>query len=534
MPSRPRFVARPTSVSHTRPQFGVTDHEGTLRPRGRVLAELATTMRALGDDLDGLAGDGPVTAAAIPVPHEYVRPYDHAAYGLDEGRSGPYEPAERAWDPERDHTPLVRGWLNAFVLAARAGVSVAFERERLDDGWPDVPLVIVPAPLTSTASSLLHVRTSFWGGAAAHAAAGRAAWLSVSADAALPEMAGLAGCHLADRVPPDDRAPCGSSAPGDHSAPATSSTSPTATARWRRAGRDSRSTTARSSPRTPTAGRGWCWRVVAGGSSPRVPPRSSSSWLVAPGAYGPSDRTWGLYAGLLVEAGIREPASVDHPDVTCGSLRGPRGGLVAVTNHGPAAVRVELALPAEARAIRTFGPTGATDLGPERSVDGRLAVELELPAYGATIVGWDDRPWTILAVDGGNSKTDVAIVADDGRLLAAVRGPTASHQQVGMDTGMELLAGLVADARYTGRTRSGAPADVAVYGFAGADTAGDTRGSPRSSTGAASPIVGEVLNDAYPPIRVGTDRGWGVALICGSGVNAPGSRPTAAERGWRR
>jgi hypothetical protein len=182
-------------------QFGVTDHEGGLRPRGRVLAELAATMDSLGDDLDGLAGDGPVSAAAIPVPHEFVRPYDRAAYGLAEGASGPYEPAERIWDPERDPTPLIRGWLNAFVLAARAGVSVGFERERLDDRWPDAPLVIVPSPLTSTSSSLLHVRTSFWRGAAAHAAAGRAAWLSVSGDAALPGMAELAGCHLADRVP---------------------------------------------------------------------------------------------------------------------------------------------------------------------------------------------------------------------------------------------------------------------------------------------------------------------------------------------
>ena len=35
----------------------------------------------------------------------------------------------------------------------------------------------------------------------------------------------------------------------------------------------------------------------------------------------------------------------------------------------------------------------------------------------------------ILAVDGGNSKTDLALVATDGRLLAATRGPTTSHQQ---------------------------------------------------------------------------------------------------------
>src|SRR5512146_2816874 len=49
----------------------------------------------------------------------------------------------------------------------------------------------------------------------------------------------------------------------------------------------------------------------------------------------------------------------------------------------------------------------------------------------------------ILAVDGGNSKTDVALVAADGRLLAALRGPTTSHQQVGLEIGADRLAGLV-------------------------------------------------------------------------------------------
>ena len=47
----------------------------------------------------------------------------------------------------------------------------------------------------------------------------------------------------------------------------------------------------------------------------------------------------------------------------------------------------------------------------------------------------------ILAVDGGNSKTDVALVAADGRLLAAVRGPSTSHQAVGMAAGMKRLVG---------------------------------------------------------------------------------------------
>jgi len=33
----------------------------------------------------------------------------------------------------------------------------------------------------------------------------------------------------------------------------------------------------------------------------------------------------------------------------------------------------------------------------------------------------------VLAVDGGNSKTDIALVAGDGRVLAFVRGATSSH-----------------------------------------------------------------------------------------------------------
>ena len=49
----------------------------------------------------------------------------------------------------------------------------------------------------------------------------------------------------------------------------------------------------------------------------------------------------------------------------------------------------------------------------------------------------------ILAVDGGNSKADVALVAADGTLLAAIHGPTISHQQVGLAQGMANLRRLV-------------------------------------------------------------------------------------------
>jgi N-acetylglucosamine kinase-like BadF-type ATPase len=132
---------------------------------------------------------------------------------------------------------------------------------------------------------------------------------------------------------------------------------------------------------------------------------------------------------------------------------------------------------------------------------------------------------TLLAVDGGNSKTDVALVATDGSLLAALRGPTASHQQVGLERGMAVLGELVAEARGLARLRDDRPSELGVYGLAGADNAADTRMLHRALEATRLADADVVVNDAFLPIRAGTDRGWGVALICGSGVNAAGIAP---------
>lgn len=135
------------------------------------------------------------------------------------------------------------------------------------------------------------------------------------------------------------------------------------------------------------------------------------------------------------------------------------------------------------------------------------------------------RPVAILAVDGGNSKTDVALVAADGHLLAAVRGPTTSHQQVGLDVGADRLAALVGEARGRVGVRDGIPATVAVYALAGADTPSDDRRLARALAARELAAEGTVLNDAFAPLRAGAADGWGVALICGSGMNAAGVAP---------
>ena len=362
-------------------QFGVTDWKGALRPRGRVLADLAATVRRL--DLDGLAADGPVATTAIPVPHEYARPYDAAAYGLAGGPAGDYRPAETVWNPTRDATPLIAGLLNAFVLGARSGISIAFPRERLDGAWPTKRLVLLPAPLASTSNTLHHLRTSAWAGAAGHFARGGTVYVSCSADVAIPEMADLLGARILDRAPAASPAVLrfvrswGPFAPGDELTlpPGDGTIATRSITLAAAAGSEVIAVDATGAPALITATRGAGHAVTLAHPLELLLART-------PDAHGPGDRTWGIYAGLAALATVADPASVAHPDVTAGTLRGPTGGLAVLTNHGPAALRVPLRL-AGGAAATTIGPTGTAQL----QGDGD-SVEIELAPHGAAVVGW--------------------------------------------------------------------------------------------------------------------------------------------------
>ena len=329
-------------------QFGVTDHEGTLRPRGHVLAEAAACIGAL--DLDALASEGPIpAAAAIMVPHEYAHPYDRDAYGLDDESAGPYVPAETAWSPRRDVRPLVRGWLNAFVLAARADVAVSFPRERTDGVWPDARIVLVPAPLTSTTSSLLHVRTSWWEGAQAHLDHGGVLYLSCSAETAIPEMDAFAGCRIVDRAPAADRpilrfvAPWGPFPAGDAlPLPPWDGELHTRGIRLRQTDAETIAVDAEGAPALVVARRG------AGAVVTFAFPIELLLATV-PDAHGPADRSWGIYDGLAKLAGIRKVTG--HPEVTAGELHGPAGTVTTLTNHGPVPVSVT-ATPPDGEQVR--------------------------------------------------------------------------------------------------------------------------------------------------------------------------------------
>src|SRR5204863_2141009 len=77
----------------------------------------------------------------------------------------------------------------------------------------------------------------------------------------------------------------------------------------------------------------------------------------------------------------------------------------------------------------------------------------------------------LLAVDGGNFKTDLALVRADGEALALVRGPQSSPHQLGIDGCVRVLEQLLASAiRDAGLPNGRGPvADVAQLLLAGVD-----------------------------------------------------------------
>jgi N-acetylglucosamine kinase-like BadF-type ATPase len=125
----------------------------------------------------------------------------------------------------------------------------------------------------------------------------------------------------------------------------------------------------------------------------------------------------------------------------------------------------------------------------------------------------------VLAVDGGNSKVDVALLAADGRVLAAVRGPTVSHQAIRLADSERRFRHLVEIVRAAAGVAPGRRVPLGVACLAGADYPADIRHLRTALADASGSEELVVLNDTYAALRAGATRPWGIALICGQGIN---------------
>ena len=132
----------------------------------------------------------------------------------------------------------------------------------------------------------------------------------------------------------------------------------------------------------------------------------------------------------------------------------------------------------------------------------------------------------LLAVDGGNSKTDLALVGDDGRLLALARGPLSSPHHIGLDGCLGVLERLLERALHAARLWPvELPVAVGELLLAGVDFPSEERALDEALAGRgwAKRIV--VGNDTFAVLRAGTERGWGIGIVCGTGINCVGVAP---------
>jgi N-acetylglucosamine kinase-like BadF-type ATPase len=155
----------------------------------------------------------------------------------------------------------------------------------------------------------------------------------------------------------------------------------------------------------------------------------------------------------------------------------------------------------------------------------------------------------VLAIDGGNSKTDVTIVGSDGVLLAEIRGPGTNPQNSSLPEAMQVLSELVgAAARSAGLTmppgqrpgeqggRAGWHGLVAAHTsacMAGADLPEEEEELTAALTAMGWSSSTSVVNDTFAVLRAGLDDSqgtgqrahWGVAVTCGAGINCVGVGP---------
>ena len=138
----------------------------------------------------------------------------------------------------------------------------------------------------------------------------------------------------------------------------------------------------------------------------------------------------------------------------------------------------------------------------------------------------------VLAVDGGNSKTDLALVAADGRVLSLVRGPLSSPHHLGVDGSVEVLERLFRQAVQEAGVANANGGPVAAFArlcMAGVDFPAEEEVLQERIARLGWAEVTSVVNDTFAVLRAGTESGWGIAIVCGAGINCVGVGPDGRQ-----
>jgi N-acetylglucosamine kinase-like BadF-type ATPase len=139
------------------------------------------------------------------------------------------------------------------------------------------------------------------------------------------------------------------------------------------------------------------------------------------------------------------------------------------------------------------------------------------------------RRAALLALDGGGSKVDAALLSIDGQVLGAARWETGVAQgPLGRGDGDDIGLGPAVEAACVdaGLDPGARPvAGLGMYCLAGADLPADYQRIELGLAGQGWSAETVLRNDTFAVLRAGSERNWGVAVVCGTGTNCAAIGP---------
>ena len=366
-------------------QFGITTWDRQDRPQGvefRKFSRIAAQLK--------LEGVEPAPAeAAIIVPDEWSRSHgDLSRLGLSGPSVVPYVSTqaggvvggEAGRETGEENHWLTSSWLNAMILARRAGLKASFPREYSD--WQKYPLLLMPSPLTSTVSNKVHVHTRFWEEVSTYVQNGGSVFATLCADAAIPEMADLFGARLADHAPVGEAS--------IKIIKAFAGLAPGEVFRYQPHGGNPRHW-----PATLKLTGG---EVIAVDQDDRPALVTHSlgkgktllsaypleSYLAfTPGVFDQPEDTYRLYRAFADWAGIQSLFRTNQPQVEVAGLLGKDHGYAILANHSPQNKKVKVMTSLSLTSLVQLTPDGPKTL---QSTGGEWS--MDVPAYDGAVVEW--------------------------------------------------------------------------------------------------------------------------------------------------
>ena len=99
------------------------------------------------------------------------------------------------------------------------------------------------------------------------------------------------------------------------------------------------------------------------------------------------------------------------------------------------------------------------------------------------------------------------------------QGGASNYQIVGLEAAISGITNAVQGA-LTAADLLLSQVEHAVFGLSGMDLPMDREALDETLTTAFPGLIFDLVNDTWIMLKAGSDKGWGIALVCGGGANA--------------